>query len=233
MSSQVYSTERFTPNVLSKNVARHETTGELSTVPTAELGYDGELIVIDNIQELKAEAAEASSKSESVTHNHQVSDDISSVVNNIIRTSIKSTKSVDPRPQRSIAKRSFIKPKVVAIAVSVSQPGYSALLPSYSFNEQAQPKLKQALEEFNLGNRAKDKLKLVLLKRGHQDLIELKQEGPNPSAADTIMTFLKELTGYSAEEKIYVLKNLSKKRIKELKKILNAHNITLRAFIRA
>jgi hypothetical protein len=64
-------------------------------------------------------------------------------------------------------------------------------------------------------------------------LIELKQEDTAPSAKDKLMAFLKKLTGYSAEEKIYVLKNLSEEKIEALKQILNAHNISLRAFIKA
>jgi hypothetical protein len=64
-------------------------------------------------------------------------------------------------------------------------------------------------------------------------LIELKQEDTALSAGDKLMTFLKKLTGYSAEKKIYVLKNLSEEKIEALRKILNAHNITLRAFIKA
>ena len=50
---------------------------------------------------------------------------------------------------------------------------------------------------------------------------------------DQIITFLRELAGMKSEERVYVLKNLSPQKIELLKEILNAHNVTLRAFIKA
>jgi len=92
-------------------------------------------------------------------------------------------------------------------------------------------KLKMAVEQVNLGDKAKDELKLALLEGGKQDLIELKQVGTDSPATESLMNALRKLAGYSTEEKIYVLKNLSEKKIGMLRKILNAHNIKLRAFI--
>jgi hypothetical protein len=72
MPSQVLSFASFTPSTLATDVDRNATTGALSAAPIAEIGDGKELIVIDGIQQLSAEAVEASSKLESVIHNHQV-----------------------------------------------------------------------------------------------------------------------------------------------------------------
>jgi hypothetical protein len=233
MPSQVTSFASFTPSTLATDVDRNATTGALSAAPIAEIGDVKELIVIDSIQQLNAEAAEASSKLESVTHNHQVAYNLNFVTDNSLGNNPKSTNSAATKTRRLMAKSGSAKHKVVAIAVSVKQSGYGAFLPSRLLNKQAQLKLKRAIEKINLGESAKRKLKIALLESGHQDLIELKQEGTETSAKDKLISFLKKLTGYSAEEKIYVLKNLSEDKIKALKQILNAHNITLRAFIKA
>jgi len=233
MPSQVTSFASFTPSTLATDVDRNATTGALSAAPIAEIGDGKELIVIDSIQQLSADAVEASSKLESVIHNHQVAYNLNIVANNSLGTKVKSTNSAAPKSRLAASRRTSIKPKVVAIAVSAKQSGYSSLLPSHFSNKQTQLKLKMAIDKVNLGGKAKIKLKLALLEDGDQELIELKQEDTALSAKDKLMTFLKKLTGYSAEEKIYVLKNLSEDKIKALKQILNAHNITLRAFIKA
>jgi hypothetical protein len=233
MPSQVTSFASFTPSTLATDVDRNATTGALSAAPIAEIGDVKELIVIDSIQQLNAEAVEASSKSESVIHNHQVAYNLNIVANNSLGTKVKSTNSAAPKSRLAAAKRTSVKPKVVAIAVSANRSGYSSLLPSHFSNKQTQLKLKMAIDKVNLGGKAKVKLKLALLEGGDQELIELKQEDTALSAGDKLMTFLKRLTGYSAEKKIYVLKNLSEEKIEALRKILNAHNITLRAFIKA
>ena len=62
-------------------------------------------------------------------------------------------------------------------------------------------------------------------------LKQLEQKDNEPSITEDLIDFLKGLAGYSAKEKIYVLKGLSEKKIEALKQILNAHNIKLRAFI--
>jgi hypothetical protein len=233
MPSQVTSFASFAPSTLATDVDRNATTGALSAAPLAEISDGKELIVIDSIQQLNAEAVEASSKSESVSHNHQVAYNLNVVANNRLETKVKSTNSAAPKSRLAVAKRNSIKPKVVAIAVSAKRSGYSSLLPSHFSNKQTQLKLKMAIDKVNLGSKTKGKLKLALREGGDQELIELKQEDKAISAKDKLMAFLKKLTGYSAEEKIYVLKNLSEDKIKALKQILNAHNITLRAFIKA
>jgi len=233
MPSQVTSFASFTPSTLATDVDRNATTGALSAAPIAEIGDVKELIVIDSIQQLSAEAVEASSKSESVSHNHQVAYNLNVVANNRLGTKVKSTNSAAPKSRLAVAKRTSIKPKVVAIAVSANRSGYISLLPSHFSNKQTQLKLKMAIDKVNLGGKEKVKLKLALLGGGDQELIELKQEDTALSAEDKLMTFLKKLTGYSAEEKIYALKNLSEEKIEALRQILNAHNITLRAFIKA
>ena len=233
MPSQVLSFASFTPSTLATDVDRNATTGALSAAPIAEIGDGKELIVIDSIQQLSADAVEASSKLESVIHNHQVVYNLNFVANNRLDTKVKSTNSAAPKSRLAVANRHSIKPKVVAIAVSAKQSGYSSLLPSHFSNKQTHLKLKMAIDKVNLGSETKGKLKLALREGGDQELIELKQEDTALSAKDKLMTFLKKLTGYSAEEKIYVLKNLSEDKIKALKQILNAHNITLRAFIKA
>ena len=233
MPSQVLSFASFTPSTLATDVDRNATTGALSAAPIAEIGDGKELIVIDGIQQLSAEAVEASSKLESVIHNHQVVYNLNFVANNRLDAKVKSTNSAAPKSRLAVANRHSIKPKVVAIAVSANQSGYSSLLPSHFSNKQTHLKLEMAIDKVNLGGKEKVKLKLALLEGGDQELIELKQEDTALSAGDKLMTFLKKLTGYSAEEKIYVLKNLSEEKIEALRKILNAHNITLRAFIKA
>jgi hypothetical protein len=233
MPSQVLSFASFTPSTLATDVDRNATTGALSAAPIAEIGDGKELIVIDGIQQLSAEAVEASSKLESVIHNHQVVYNLNFVANNRLDTKVKSTNSAAPKSRLAVANRHSIKPKVVAIAVSANQSGYSSLLPSHFSNKQTHLKLEMAIDKVNLGGKEKVKLKLALLEGGDQELIELKQEDTALSAGDKLMTFLKKLTGYSAEKKIYVLKNLSEEKIEALRKILNAHNITLRAFIKA
>ena len=233
MPSQVLSFASFTPSTLATDVDRNATTGALSAAPIAEIGDGKELIVIDGIQQLSAEAVEASSKLESVIHNHQVVYNLNFVANNRLDTKVKSTNSAAPKSRLAAAKRTSLKPKVVAIAVSANQSGYSSLLPSHFSNKQTHLKLEMAIDKVNLGGKEKVKLKLALLEGGDQELIELKQEDTALSAGDKLMTFLKKLTGYSAEKKIYVLKNLSEEKIEALRKILNAHNITLRAFIKA
>ena len=233
MPSQVLSFASFTPSTLATDVDRNATTGALSAAPIAEIGDGKELIVIDGIQQLSAEAVEASSKLESVIHNHQVVYNLNFVANNRLDTKVKSTNSAAPKSRLAVANRHSIKPKVVAIAVSANQSGYSSLLPSHFSNKQTHLKLEMAIDKVNLGGKEKVKLKLALLEGGDQELIELKQEDTSLSAKDKLMAFLKKLTGYSAEEKIYVLKNLSEEKIEALRKILNAHNITLRAFIKA
>ena len=233
MPSQVLSFASFTPSTLATSVDNNATTGALSAAPVAEISDDKELIVIDSIQQLNAEAVEASSKSESVIHNHQVAYNLNVVANNRLGTKVKSTNSAAPKSRLAAAKRTSVKPKVVAIAVSANRSGYISLLRSRFSNKQMQLKLKMAIDKVNLGGKEKVKLKMAFLEGGDQELIELKQEDTTLSAGDKLMTFLKKLTGYSAEEKIYVLKNLSEEKIEALRKILNAHNITLRAFIKA
>ena len=233
MSPQVFSFASFTPNTLATVIDRHAPTGTLSSSITDEIEDDKELIVIDSIQQLNAEAVEASSKSESVGHNYQVAYNLNFVDNNRLGTKVKSTNSSVPQSRPAVAKSTPIKPAIVAIAVSAKNPVYSSLLPSHFSTKLTRLKLKMAIDKVNLGDREKSTLKLALLEDGNQNLIELKQEDAAPSAKDKLMTFLKKLVGYSPEEKIYVLKNLSEEKIEALKQILNAHNISLRAFIKA
>ena len=203
---------------------------------TAEMVEDNEWVATDsNTQELNAEVVEvveASSKPESVRNNHQVAYNLDFVAQNDFLDNVKSTKPATSKSRPSISKMAENKSKVVAIAVSAKPSIYSSLLPTY-FNKQAQLKLQQAVRQVNLADKAKNKLKLALLDGGPQDLIELEQKGIEPSITEDLIDFLKGLAGYSAKEKIYVLKGLSEKKIETLKQILNAHNITLRAFIKA
>ena len=204
-----------------------------------EMVEDSEWVATDSSsQELNAEVAEvievieASSKPESVRNNHQVTYNLNFVAKNDFLDNVKSTKPATSKSHPSISKMTENKSKVVAIAVSAKPSIYSSLLPTY-FSKQAQLKLQQAVKQVNLTDKVGNKLKLALLDGGSQDLIELEQEDAEPSITKDLIDFLKGLAGYSAKEKIYVLKNLSEKKIEVLKQILNAHNITLRAFIKA
>ena len=207
-----------------------------------EIVEDSEWVATDSSsQELKAEAAEvikvievieASSKPESVRNNHQVTYNLNFVAKNDFLDNVKSTKPATSKSRPSITIMAENKSKVVAIAVSAKPSIYSSLLPTY-FNKQAQLKLQQAVRQVNLADKAKNKLKLALLDGDPQDLIELEQKDTEPSITEDLIDFLKGLAGYSAKEKIYVLKGLSEKKIETLKQILNAHNITLRAFIKS
>mgnify|MGYP000173005244 FL=1 len=109
------------------------------------------------------------------------------------------------------------------------------MLRSRHFSKQAELTLKQAVKQVNLGNEVEAKLTLALLEVGKQNLIELRQEQEEEEArslvTERLINSLRKLVGYSTEEKIYVLKNLSEKQIDLLREILNAHNIKLRAFI--
>ena len=231
MPSQAHSFASFTSSALATDADRHSLTSVLLPPFPAEIGDDNQLI--ESIEQSSADAVEASSKVEAVSHNHQVAYNLNFVTDNSLGNNHKSTNSAATKTRRLMAKSGSAKHKVVAIAVSVKQSGYGAFLPSRLLNKQAQLKLKRAIEKINLGESAKRKLKIALLESGHQDLIELNQEDTEPSAKDELISLLKKLTGYSVERKIYVLKNLSEKKIEALKQILNAHNITLRAFIKA
>jgi hypothetical protein len=231
MPSRVHPFASFAPSALATDADRHSLTGALLPPLPAEIGGDNQLI--ESLEQSSADAVEASSKVESVSHNHQVAYNLNFVADNSRGNNVRSTNSAATKSRRLMAKSDSAKHKVVAIAVSIKQSGYGAFLPSRLLNKQAQLKLKRAIEKINLGESAKRKLKIALLESGHQDLIELKQEGTETSAKDKLISFLKKLTGCSVERKIYVLKNLSAEKIEALKQILNAHNITLRAFIKA
>lgn len=229
LTSQVFSVASFTQN--------DQATAADQPVPTVALAAgiteDNQWVVIDSIQELNneaVEAVEASSRTEPVRNNHQVTYNLNFVAKNDFGDTVKSTKPATSKSRPSISKMAANKSKVVAIAVSANPSIYSMLLPRY-FSKQARLKLKMAVEQVNLGDKAKDELKLALLEGGKQDLIELKQVGTDSPATESLMNALRKLAGYSTEEKIYVLKNLSEKKIRMLRKILNAHNIKLRAFI--
>lgn len=235
LAPQVVTFSSFTPTAQDISADQAIPTVALAT----EMVEDNEWVTSDiSIQELNAEVAEvvevveASSKPESARNNHQVTYNLNFVAKNNFLDNVKSTKPKTSKSRPSISKMAASKPEVVAIAVSARPSIYSSLLPTY-FNKQAQLKLQQAVKHVNLAGKAKNKLELALLAGGPQDLIELEQEDTEPSIAEDLIDFLKGLAGYSAKEKIYVLKNLSEKKIEVLKQILNAHNITLRAFIKA
>lgn len=232
-TSQVVAFSSFTPMAQDVSADQAMAAAALAT----EMVEDNEWVATDSsIQELDAEVievievVEASSKPESVRNNHQVTYNLNFVAKNDFLDSVKSTKPATSKSRPSITRMAENKSKVVAIAVSAKPSIYSVLLPGY-FSKQAQLELKRAVKQVNLVDKAKDKLKLALLEGGPQDLIELEQEDTEPSIAEDLIDFLKGLAGYSAKEKIYVLKGLSEKKREALKQILNAHNITLRAFI--
>ncbi|MDC3283242.1 hypothetical protein OAV41_01580 [Planctomycetota bacterium] len=232
---QVVAFSSFTPMAQDVSVDQAIPAVALAT----EMVEDNEWVATDSsTQELNAEVAEvvevveASSKPESVRNNHQVAYNLNFVAKNDFLDNVKSTKPATSKSRPSITRMAENKSKVVAIAVSAKPSIYSSLLPTY-FNKQAQLKLQQAVRQVNLADKAKNKLKLALLDGDPQDLIELEQKDTEPSITEDLIDFLKGLAGYSAKEKIYVLKGLSEKKIETLKQILNAHNITLRAFIKA
>ena len=234
-TSQVVAFSSFTP--MAQNASADQAIAAVALA--TEMVEDSEWVATDSSsQELNAEVIEvievieASSKPESVRNNHQVTYNLNFVAKNDFLDNVKSTKPATSKSRPSITRMAENKPKVVAIAVSAKPSIYSSLLPTY-FNKQAQLKLQQAVRQVNLADKAKNKLKLALLDGGPQDLIELEQKGIEPSITEDLIDFLKGLAGYSAKEKIYVLKGLSEKKIETLKPILNAHNITLRAFIKA
>ena len=238
---QVVAFSSFTP--MAQNASADQAIAAVALA--TEMVEDSEWVATDSSsQELNAEVAEvaevievievieASSKPESVRNNHQVTYNLNFVAKNDFLDNVKSTKPATSKSRPSITRMAENKSKVVAIAVSAKPSIYSSLLPTY-FNKQAQLKLQQAVRQVNLADKAKNKLKLALLDGDPQDLIELEQKDTEPSITEDLIDFLKGLAGYSAKEKIYVLKGLSEKKIETLKQILNAHNITLRAFIKA
>jgi hypothetical protein len=234
-TSQVVAFSSFTPMAQDASADQAIAAVALAT----EMVEDNDWVATDSsIQELNAEVievaevVEASSKPESVRNNHQVTYNLNFVAKNDFLDNVISTKPATSKSRPSITRMAENKSKVVAIAVSAKPSIYSSLLPTY-FNKQAQLKLQQAVRQVNLADKAKNKLKLALLDGGPQDLIELEQKDNEPSITEDLIDFLKGLAGYSAKEKIYVLKGLSEKKIEALKQILNAHNITLRAFIKA
>ena len=232
LTSQAVTFSSFTP--MGQDISADQAIPEVGLA--TEIAEDNEWVTSDsNIQELNTEVievVEASSKPESVRNNHQVTYNLNFVAKNDFLDNVKSTKPATSKSHPSISKMTESKSKVVAIAVSAKPSIYSSLLPTY-FSKQAQLKLQQAVKQVNLTDKVGNKLKLALLDGGSQDLIELEQEDAEPSITKDLIDFLKGLAGYSAKEKIYVLKNLSEKKIEVLKQILNAHNITLRAFIKA
>jgi hypothetical protein len=232
LTSQVFAFSGFTP--MNQSVSADQAIHAVALA--TEMVEDNEWVASDSsIQDLNAEVVEvveASSKPESVRNNHQVTYNLNFVAKNDFLDDIVPTKHVTSRSRPSSSKMAENKSKVVAIAVSAKPSIYSSLLPTH-FNTQAQLKLQQAVRQINLADKAKNKLGLALLDGGSQDLIELEQKDTEPSVSEDLIDFLKNLAGYSAKEKIYVLKNLSEKKIELLKQILNAHNITLRAFIKA
>ncbi|MGY8758490.1 MAG: hypothetical protein ACKVJZ_03835 [Planctomycetota bacterium] len=232
-TSQVVAFSSFTPMAQDASADQAIAAVALAT----EMVEDNDWVATDSsIQELNAEVievaevVEASSKPESVRNNHQVTYNLNFVAKNDFLDNVISTKPATSKSRPSITRMAENKSKVVAIAVSAKPSIYSSLLPTY-FNKQAQLKLQQAVRQVNLADKAKNKLKLALLDGGPQDLIELEQKDNEPSITEDLIDFLKGLAGYSAKEKIYVLKGLSEKKIEALKQILNAHNIKLRAFI--
>ena len=233
-TSQVVAFSSFTPMAQDASADQAIAAVALAT----EMVEDNEWVASDSsIQDLNAEVVEvveASSKPESVRNNHQVTYNLNFVAKNDFLDNVKSTKPATSKSRPSITRMAENKSKVVAIAVSAKPSIYSSLLPTY-FNKQAQLKLQQAVRQVNLADKAKNKLKLklALLDGDPQDLIELEQKDTEPSITEDLIDFLKGLAGYSAKEKIYVLKGLSERKIETLKQILNAHNITLRAFIKA
>ena len=234
-TSQVVAFSSFTP--MAQDVSADQAIAAVALA--TEMVEDNEWVATDSsIQELNAEVievaevVEASSKPESVRNNHQVTYNLNFVAKNDFLDNVISTKPATSKSRPSITRMAENKSKVVAIAVSAKPSIYSSLLPTY-FNKQAQLKLQQAVRQVNLADKAKNKLKLALLDGGPQDLIELEQKDNEPSITEDLIDFLKGLAGYSAQKKIYVLKNLSEEKIEALRKILNAHNITLRAFIKA
>jgi len=234
-TSQVVAFSSFTPMAQDASADQAIAAVALAT----EMVEDNEWVATDSsIQELNAEVIEvievieASSKPESVRNNHQVTYNLNFVAKNDFLDNVKSTKPATSKSRPSITRMAESKSKVIAIAVSAKPSIYSSLLPTY-FNKQAQLKLQQAVRQVNLADKAKNKLKLALLDGGPQDLIELEQKDTEPSITEDLIDFLKGLAGYSAKEKIYVLKGLSEEKIEALRQILNAHNITLRAFIKA
>jgi hypothetical protein len=234
-TSQVVAFSSFTPMAQDASADQAIAAVALAT----EMVEDNDWVATDSsIQELNAEVievaevVEASSKPESVRNNHQVTYNLNFVAKNDFLDNVISTKPATSKSRPSITRMAENKSKVVAIAVSAKPSIYSSLLPTY-FNKQAQLKLQQAVRQVNLADNAKNKLKLALLDGGPQDLIELEQKDNEPSITEDLIDFLKGLAGYSAQKKIYVLKNLSEEKIEALRKILNAHNITLRAFIKA
>ncbi len=232
VTSQVIAFSSFTP--MAENVSVDQAIPVVALA--AEVVKDNESIASDSsILELNVEAVEAveaSLKPEPVRNNHQVTYGLNFVAKNDFVDNVKSTKPAASKSRPLISKMGENKSKVIAIAVSAKPSIYSSLLPTH-FNTQAQLKLQQAVRQINLADKAKNKLGLALIKGVSQDFIELEQKDTEPSVSEDLIDFLKNLAGYSAKEKIYVLKNLSEKKIEVLKQMLNAHNITLRAFIKA
>ncbi|MBC8370630.1 MAG: hypothetical protein H8E25_11585 [Planctomycetes bacterium] len=125
--------------------------------------------------------------------------------------------------------------KVQQITVRVQHNGYLALMPNAK--KVAAKKLQQAIAQLNNAGKETSKVELLIAEKLDENLDEkevvVADEQVDTDTKDQIITFLRELAGMKSEERVYVLKNLSPQKIELLKEILNAHNVTLRAFIKA
>jgi hypothetical protein len=235
----------FTPNSLAAAIANEAREQELAALINDFVNNSNSEQALDYIIEPSVSVVEASVKTDVVSSNHQVTYDLA-VASREALQNLKKPAPVKRSHLLASNRNMTTKPKVVAISVSSNRSGLAALIPSFYLNQQTKSMLMKAVEIVNLNDITSKKLKLTVLKEGNQDLTEIKPNAeikPNTeikpnleterSVAEELVAYLKKMAGYSTEEKIYALKNLSNKKIEALKKILNAHNITLRAFVKA
>jgi len=229
----------FKPNSLAAAIANEAREQELAALVADFVNNSNSEEALDHMIGPDVSVVEASVKTNVVSSNHQVTYNLA-VGSREALHNLNKPAPVKRSPLLASSRNRTAKPTVVAISVSSNGSGLAALLPSFYRNQQTKSKLMKAVEMVNLSDITSEKLKLAVLKKVSQDLTAIKPNAeiqPNGetemSVAEELVAYLKKLVGYSAEEKIYALKNLSNKKIEALKKILNAHNITLRAFVKA
>ncbi|MFT7517135.1 MAG: hypothetical protein ACI84O_000925 [Myxococcota bacterium] len=116
------------------------------------------------------------------------------------------------------------------ITVSVRRSGFLSWLANNKYT--AKEILKQAVAQLNLSEEELEEIVLAVASKKRQKSIAEETQGESKfDYSAKLMAFFRKLSGQSAENKIYVLKNLSPDKLGLLKQILNGHNITLRAFI--
>jgi len=176
------------------------------------------------------EAIEASSNTAKVIH-HSIE------LNKVTAQSkppkkLLSTHAAAKVVSQRIAKLSELKPST-SVAIKLNFKGYFELLPSSVTTDIVQHTLKKAIDKLNSSEVATNEIELTIDSAESKELTELESDDSKANSNKDLVKLLRKLSSYSSKEKIYVLKGMTAKKIKALRQILNAHNVTLRAFIKA